>query len=81
MGDPVLFTSAVSIEALRILYGAEPCEAGCGTHVADCRRVDDVDAEHPKVIGRVLAEIDEGPDLGREHTPQRCQALRSGHGP
>lgn len=81
MAEPVLFTSEVSIEALRVLYGAEPCEAGCGTHVAFGRRVDDLDAEHPIVIARGFAEIEDVPNLGREHTAARCQALRSGHGP
>lgn len=69
----------LAIEHLQVLYGARPC-SGCTTLIAAVRLVADLDAEEPETLGFQWSEFT-ATDFGREHTPQRCQALRSGHGP
>lgn len=62
----------VSLDTLRLVFGAEPCES-CQAHVTTAEVVDDDGA----LTGdRALTEIETRAWFGVAHTAERCRELR-----
>lgn len=60
--------SDLAVDALRMLWGAQPCPV-CGVHVVWLDVVDDLEARRPTVIGRRLTEVETVAGLGADHPP------------